>query len=504
MTYDLHAEENGAARSPWLTRETAPRPALEGALEADAVIVGGGLAGALVAAELTDRGLNVIVLERRRIAGGTTGHSTAKITVLHETDWSRIIRVHSLDDAVWEWASLNAAAPAMYHELVDRYGIDCGFRRLDAFLCERLGSTDTTLAQEWKALRTIGLDIEDAGPIGDSPFGGVVALRLAGQAQFDPAAFAYGLLEALPPDRLRVFEWSAVRSLSPAGSRWEAKTDAGSVTAPIAVMTSLAPARDPALLFARLFPYAHYAAEARPQQQADGLWMQVNGSGLTARPTDGADGPWIFSGASTRLGARPDERDTYGELFADVRAETGSAAQTRYWSTQDFSTPDGLPFVGRTGRHEGLYYVGGFGGWGMTKAIVSATLIADRIEGTDRSPIASLLTPDRFHRVAAWPHLLKENLETARRLLLPTPDQKSALVALPDIGLAAGAEPPRCTHLGCRTKVNPAEHTLDCPCHGSRFAADGVPLYGPARRNVKPKHAEEIRPAPSDNPTESM
>ena len=58
-------------------------------------------------------------------------------------------------------------------------------------------------------------------------------------------------------------------------------------------------------------------------------------------------------------------------------------------------------------------------------------------------------------------------------------DQQVYIVRMPEGFYAVSAI---CTHLGCVTQWKPETDQIACPCHGSKFKADGTKIEGPAPR----------------------
>ena len=130
------------------------------------------------------------------------------------------------------------------------------------------------------------------------------------------------------------------------------------------------------------------------------------------------------------------------------------------WATQDCMSLDHVPYIGQYAKSTpDLFVATGFNKWGMTSAMVSAEILTALVQGKPH-PYADLYSPSRS---SLHPQLFLNAAEAALSLLTPTV--------------------PRCPHMGCALKYNKAEHTWDCPCHGSRFQEDGALIDNPATDN---------------------
>ncbi len=406
-------------------------------LNTDVLIIGGGLAGVLCAYKLARAGVDYALVEADRICGGITKNTTAKITSQHGLIYDKLIREFGAEQARL-YLEANQGALEEYRALCKN--IDCDFEEQDAFVY----SIDKRwkLERELKALHRLGFRAEFVEQI-PIPFPTAGAVQFPRQAQFHPLKFVAAIARGL-----RIFEHTKVLELGPG----RAVTDRGTVSADrIIVATHFPLLNKHGGYFLKLYQHRSYVLALENAPDVHGMYVDEDKKGLSFRNYGGL---LLLGGGSHRTGK---EGGGWQELERFACRDYPDAQITARRATQDCMTLDGVPYVGPYSRRtDGLYVATGFNKWGMTSSMAAASLLTDLVLGR-HNPYTELFSPSR---TMLRLQLAANSLESALGLLTPTV--------------------PRCPHMGCALKYNAAEHSWDCPCHGSRFGEDGALIDNPA------------------------
>jgi len=102
-------------------------PLLQGEMDCDVAIVGGGLAGLSAAVELAQRGYSVTLLEAREVGFGASGRNGGQAIHGLACDASLIERQLGLDEARRVWA-MSIEALDLMRQRVQQFGIECDWR----------------------------------------------------------------------------------------------------------------------------------------------------------------------------------------------------------------------------------------------------------------------------------------------------------------------------------------------------------------------------------------
>lgn len=429
--------------SVWEKTASKPRfDALGGNKKTDVLIIGGGIAGILCAYKLKNAGVDCMLVEADEICGGITKNTTAKITLGHGLIYDKMTRRFGEDKARL-YAEAQSKAIQEYAQFCEN--IDCDFETRENYVYSL--NDRKKIEKEVAALNRIGVksELSDAKEL---PFSVAGAVRVKDQAQFDPLKFLYTIAKDLP-----IYENTKVTELMP----HKAKTNRGEIAFKKLIIATHFPMLNKHGLYSlKLYQHRSYVIALKGAQNVSGMYVNESDTGLSFRSYGDL---LLLGGGGHRTGKKG---GCWQELEGFTRKHYKNAEIVGKWATQDCMTLDDVPYIGQYAKSTPNVFVAtGFNKWGMTNAMVAADILCDLVQGKN-SPYAAVFDPSR---TVLHPQLAVNAFESTVGILTPTA--------------------PRCPHLGCALKYNRAEHTWDCPCHGSRFTEDGLLIDNPATDDKK-------------------
>jgi sarcosine oxidase, subunit beta len=367
---------------------------------ADAIIIGAGVQGAALAFHLAERGVSVLVLEKRFIAAGATGRSSGLVRMHYDVP----------QDTELAWVSFQ-----YFRNWKERVGGDCGFTRT-GFL-QLVRPTDVHLLRANVAIhQRIGVPVMlvDAGDVRRlAPSFATQDIEVAayepesGYAM--PSDTATAFMSAAREKGARLVQDCAVTGVSAHGGKVTGvNTTQGEFSAPIIINAAGAWAAPINAMVGLEIPYDTWRHDTmfvrRPREiliphptvidDANNMYFRPEG-GLTLVGLE--DG--------NLLGESPDsdvERSRPGfvergidRLTRRIPAIEGGSLHSAHGG-YDGITPDQHPLLGAAGP-DGFYLDCGFSGTGFKTAPAVGLCLAQLIlDGAPKTVDLSIYAPDRF------------------------------------------------------------------------------------------------------------
>lgn len=424
--------------SIWLNNSQLPEfPKLEKDIKTDVLIIGGGIAGILTAYFLHRNGVKYALIEKGRICSGTTQNTTAKITYQHGLIYHKILKNAGQETAEM-YLQANKRAFEEYSALCSN--IDCDYELKNNYVYSV--NNPEVLENEMSALDKIGCNAVFCQKT-SLPFETAGAVMFPKQVQFNPVKFLSSVAGGL-----NIYENTFAEEMI--GNT--VITDCTKIKADKVIVTTHFPfINKHGSYFLKLYQHRSYVVALKNAQNVDGMYVDENRKGYSFRNY----GDFLLLGGGGHRTGKPG--GNWSELRSFAKKYYPDSEEKFFWAAQDCITLDDIPYIGNySARTPDLYTACGFGKWGMTGAMLSAMILYDKIMGK-HNDFAEIFSPSRS---ILKPQLFVNGFEATKNLL--TFSTK------------------RCPHLGCALKWNSAEHSWDCPCHGSRFSERGEVLDNPA------------------------
>ena len=456
----------------------------------DVLVIGGGMAGILTAYQLKQKGVNVIVVERNYIGTTCTANTTAKITSLHGSYYSKITKSYGEEKAK-KYYEIQEKAIQEYEKLIEQYDISCSFEKKSHILYTT--KDEEKLHKEYECFKQLNIPVDyikDA-PIPVGIIGGIV---FQNQAQFHPLKFLHELAK-----QISVFNLCQVTQIESDGTvtiNHQKRIKAQSI-----VMATHYPIiNSKGMFFTKLHQQRSYvvALDQKAPFHIHDMYIDYDEAGHSFRTYD----KLLLMGLGNHRTGTKSVPDYYKQLEGESSRWFPDARIVYEWSNQDCMSIDHIPYIGQYSKTlPNVYVATGFNQWGMSSSMVSSLILSDLIT-KGKNQYSDVFDPSRsmlsgtgkllVNGGVSVKNLTKQIMHLKEDDLKQIKNGEAGIVKLE--GKVVGvykdengdlhAIDTKCTHLGCRLQWNQNDKTWDCPCHGSRFDIEGNLIEDPAEKNL--------------------
>ncbi|MBA2291350.1 MAG: FAD-binding oxidoreductase [Gemmatimonadales bacterium] len=381
----------------WLVRNgLAEQPEVRRA-QCDVAVIGAGITGVMVADRLTDAGLDVTLVDRRAPGYGSTAVSTALVQYELDTQLYQLTARTGADDARRAY-TLCFDAVRELSQIVRSLGDDCGYApRPSLYLAtSKAGAAEVT--REVAARTAAGFEVAEWSAAEVRRRYGLLsrgALRNEHAAVVDPVRLCRALLARTLARGGGLMPRTTATRVVPAEGGFVIETDRGPLQARQVVL-AIGYEVPESLLGSQVTRHSTYAMVTEPLDDLgpleDGCMVWETRRPYTyLRTTDErrilvGGGDVDFTSADDRDRLLP-QRTRMLQRKLDRMLPALGASMEFSWAGTFVATDDGLPIIGPVGGMPGAWYALGYGGNGITFAVVAARLLASACLGAPPSDL---------------------------------------------------------------------------------------------------------------------
>jgi glycine/D-amino acid oxidase-like deaminating enzyme len=383
-------------RPIWLDLSFPKRkyPKHGGHTDADVVIIGGGITGAICAYLFADAGVRVALLESKTVAHGSTVASTALLMQEPDRDFTSLAERFGRNMTREIWKSLARATREMSKTI--------RALKLNVDLCECESVYFTLDPDRVKGLRKEFDRRKAAGLPGrwlsapalyrTTGLRAHGAIATPGNAQMNPMRACYGFLDAAAARGAQIFERSPARGVKTSRTGVDVRTTNGTISAArVVVATGYATSEFRGLVgrfrLKNTFVIATRRLRARARQRvmawdSDRPYHYLRWTGDGRLLVGGEDTNHRTSKGSRRRIAKA--REQLLIYLTRVYPELANEKPEYAWEGLFAETPDGLPYIGEHSRYPKHLFALGYGGNGMTASYLAAKTLLDLYQQRDK------------------------------------------------------------------------------------------------------------------------